>query len=443
MLAGLIRSLPDFTAVLVSVWCAALPAHAADSCEDPLQGRHGQSLTEWLATARDLEPGCHKNPSFLYEFGRALNLTAQYDEAIDKLEGALLHRPEHWPTQLEYAIALEGVGDHESSIGLVHSLLQNPDVDSETLRQLTALTSAKPQAHLQQRQTVIGLATGYDDNLLGSTYHTQLSLTTPLGLLPVELAQDQRPQAGSFVRADLTHEGTLTASTDASWQFTLTGNYRYSPQVASAELGQWGATLERSSTGGGWYAVGQHQTLLRADAPVVRQNLIGIGYDYLPNTANAARTCSQRISVELQNLVYPASETTNGNYHGIAYVGRCAQYGTQWQLRAGTDHPENTLRPGGSQTQYSLKATRRTAVSDALLTMELEATHQQDQSGYSILLDNGAPRTIRRFVYRFDYRWRAGTTSPYIAYEWLDQRSNLPLFELNNRVFTLGVRTSW
>ena len=59
-----------------------------------------------LATLRSLHDQCHKQASYLYALGQLLNQAGRYDEAIDPLEGALLYQPDHWPSQLEYAIAL-------------------------------------------------------------------------------------------------------------------------------------------------------------------------------------------------------------------------------------------------------------------------------------------------------------------------------------------------
>jgi hypothetical protein len=42
-----------------------------------------------------------------------------------------MYRPDHWPSQLEYAIALEGIGDHESALGLLKNLMRHPEVDPD------------------------------------------------------------------------------------------------------------------------------------------------------------------------------------------------------------------------------------------------------------------------------------------------------------------------
>ena len=72
-----------------------------------------------------------------------------------------------------------------------------------------------------------------------------------------------------------------------------------------------------------------------------------------------------------------------------------------------------------------------------------DATRQQDQAGYSPLLDNQATRALWRHAYRTELRWQAGPLKPYLGLEWLDQHSNLSLFELKSRVITLGLRSSW
>lgn len=392
-----------------------------------------------LVTLRQLAPTCQKDASFLYTLGSLLNHLGRYDQAIDPLEAALLHRPSHLPTEFEYAIALEGAGDHASATGLLHNLLQNPATDPATKKQIATFINRQPAAPRLPAQATLSLATGYDDNLLGSTFHTQMSLTTPSGPLPVTLDASQHPQPGSFVRADLSYFGQLGASApgQAIWQYGLDANHRASPGHAPAELSQASVMLERSTPGNSApYALAQYQTLLRAGSTTVKQTLLGLGYDF-------AASCHQRLGLDLQHLRYPDSPLLNSRYTGLIGQTRCPAWGLQVQWRAGHDQPAQPGRPGGSQSQQSLQITKHVPLKNANLMLQWQATRQQDHSGYSPLLGHNAPRHISRNAYRLEYRWLAGGVSPYVNLEWLDQRANLPLFDLNNRILTVGFRTNW
>lgn len=416
----------------------ALAVHAAPSCSviglpsDPVAA---------LKALQALELDCQKDAPFLYTLGRLLNQQGRYSDAIDRLEGALLYRPDHWPTQLEYAIALEGVGDHSSAMALLKSLQQNPALDADTQQQLALLAGQTTPKNASKGYGTYNLSAGYDDNLMGSTFHTEFSLTTPSGLLPVQLTADQQPQPGSFVRADLSYDGLLGAPNGAQWRYSLAGSYRNNPGAAQANIGQLNAALEYTTPGqSGPYLLGQHQTLQRGGNTALRQNQLGLGYDL---AASTPAQCHQRLGIDLQLLDYPANTPFNGRYAGLISQTNCPAWGLQLQLRAGQDKPDQDNRPGGTQHQTSLKVSKRSPLNAGYLALEWEAARQQDQNGYSPLLDNNAPRVISRFAYRAEYRFMAGAISPYIGFEWLDQRANMPLFELTNGVLTVGMRSNW
>lgn len=391
-----------------------------------------------LATLRSLHDQCHKQASYLYALGQLLNQAGRYDEAIDPLEGALLYQPDHWPSQLEYAIALEGVGDHPSALGLLHLLQQNPAVDATTQQQIAALVRQKPPLLPINHNGHYALATGFDNNLLGSTYHSQFILTTPDGGLPVELDEDQRVRAGTFARAEIGFAGVLATSATAQWRYSLLASARAN-QASEANLGQWSAMVERSANNGqGPYAMVQHQALQRAGTIALRQTQLGLGYDLVPGAS-----CYQRLGLDLQHASYPNTPVQNGRYTGLLSHTHCPASDLQVQLRIGEDQPLDATRPGGAQRQASLRISKTTPIQSARLALEWEATRQQDQAGYSALLDNQATRALWRYAYRAEARWQTGSLSPYLGFEWLDQHSNLPLFELKSRVITVGLRSSW
>lgn len=428
---------------LPALWllaCVGTPALAASSCDEIFAspGAPAQLLPQVLA----LEPQCQRQALFLYQLGRLLNQMGRYDEALDRLEGAILRQPDHWQSQLEYAIALEGVGDTESAAGLLTNLAQNPALDADTQRQIATLRQRSSNTQRRSQRTVIGLATGFDDNLMGSTQQQQFDLTLPTGRLPVTTDAEQRPRAGKFARVDVRHDGDFAGSEAAQWRYSLVGSYRQSPDYTPANLGQLGALIERDAIGPqGLYLLGLHQLLLRAESTVLRQTQFGMGLAH--TTTVWGHTCQQRLGLDLQHLAYPASSELDGRYTGLLGQAYCPASGLQMQLRLGQDRPTQADRPGGSQNQYGLRIAKTNQLGAAQLAVELDHTHQADQAGYSTLLENNAPRQINRTAYRFEYRWVAGTLSPYVGFEWINQQSNLPLFDVQNRVLTAGMRVKW
>ena len=426
----------------------SMQAHAATPCEPNLQG---QPLGPSIEQLRKLQTQCYKHAPYLYTFGQLLNQAGFYDEAVDQLEGALMYRAEHWPTQLEYAIALEGVGDKQSAANLIRALIDNAAVDSFTKQQLQALQARPSPGSPAERRGRFNTVVGHDSNLLSSTYHSQFNLTTPDGLLPVLLDPEQRPRAGNFVRTELGYDGMLSVGDIASWRYSLVGSYRSNPGYKLANYGQLGVLVERSANNQvGPYILGQHQALVRGGTLVLRQTQLGAGVDFalhgLPGFLGLSGylgECQQRLGLDLQQIAYPTSSLLDGQYAGLTSTTNCPAAGVQAQLRAGQDQPTDSAKPGGPQTQFSARVSKRTPVGNAALTLEAEATHQKDQSGYSLLLANNARRQINRFTVRVEYRWSAGSFSPFIGFEAVRQRSNLNLFEFKNQSITAGVSSRW
>lgn len=414
------------------------PAPAPAGCDIVVAG---QSIDAALAVFRGLERQCHKHAPFLYRWGQLLNQAGQYEAAIDPLEGAILYGPQHWPSQLEYAIALEGSGDHESALNLIQALLQLPEVDPAVKEQLLALQNRPAQARRPGARRVFSLATGYDSNLLGSTHHTEFTLTTPDGPLPVTLLQDQRPRSGAFARAELTVDGVLANNEYTVLRYSLAGSYRANAGLASANRLQVAAFVEASaSSGKGPYLLAQHQSLLINEAATLRQNQLGLGID-LP--LGNAGSCQQRLGVDVQHLAYPINPLLGGRYTGLVGTSTCPAWGGQLLLRVGEDRPADSARPGGTQRQTSLRISKRSLLAGGSLAVEWEGTRQLDRAGYSVLLSNNARRQITRHAYRLEFSWQFGGFSPYLGVEWVEQGSNLRLFEFKNWVTTLGLRSAW
>ena len=73
----------------------------------------------------------------------------------------------------------------------------------------------------------------------------------------------------------------------------------------------------------------------------------------------------------------------------------------------------------------------------------MEYYRQEDQHGYSPLLENNLKRNINKTLYRLEYRTQIADLGPYIGIEYVDQNANLPLFRVSNQVIYAGVRAVW
>lgn len=425
--------------------CAFARLASAESsgahCQSPPNA--GLSLVETISRALEREPECKKNEAFLFNLGQKLNQVRQYSEAVDRLEAAILLNPTHWGAHLEYAIALEGMGDTASVDGILHNLLAVEEIAPPLKRQIKAQLE-KRQSSIgpnTAKRTVLGMAAGYDDNLMGAARVSSFDLTLPSGRVPVSLAEADQAKGGRFVRLNFEHEGFVPEkSSDKTWSYTVNANYRLSPDYTPANFGIFQFILERSHTGHeGIYASGGVLLMQSPTGALLRHYKLGTGYDAL----GIVGACRLRLGSELERRSYPSVDALNGHYlGGMSYLA-CPAQGFQAQIRFGRDDPEYDIRPGASQNQYILRLSKNTTWGPGNLVTEMELYRQEDQRGYSPLLENNLKRTINRTLYRLEYRTQISDLGPYVGIEHVDQNANLPLFHITNQVIYVGVRAVW
>jgi hypothetical protein len=171
---------------------------------------------------------CQTDAEFLAQLGYLLNAQGRYAEALDHLERALMLNPGLKGAQIDYAVALAGIGDYVSALTLVQDLLADPTLPSGLVpvlqRQIENLSvsmntgAATPDKPLRVRGTA-GVQVGYATNPLGSPNLSSLILTFPG--LPVELPLDgsylARP--GSYGRADASLSMRYDSGNDVLYDF--------------------------------------------------------------------------------------------------------------------------------------------------------------------------------------------------------------------------------
>ena len=401
------------------------------------------AILESISLALEQEPHCKKNQAFLFGLGQKFNQTRQYSEAVDRLEAAILLDPNHWEAHLEFAIALEGMGDTTSVDGILRNLLAIEEIPTPLKRQIKAQLE-KRQISIGQvtaKRTVIGMIAGYDDNLMGATHVSSFDLTLPAGRIPVRLGDDDRPKGGNFVRLNFEHEGFVPETgSDKTWSYTINANYRFSPDYTPANFGLFQLIVERgASKREGIYTSGGALLMQSAAGASLRHYKLGTGYD-LPKTGVS---CRLRLGSKFERRAYPSTDALNGYYVGGMSFIACPALGIQAQIRFGRDEPEYDKRPGGSQNQYVMRISKNTTWGQNNLVSEMEYYRQEDQHGYSPLLENNLKRNINKTLYRLEYRTQIADLGPYIGIEYVDQNANLPLFRVSNQVIYAGVRAVW
>jgi tetratricopeptide (TPR) repeat protein len=134
------------------------------------------AILESISLALEQEPHCKKNQAFLFGLGQKFNQTRQYSEAVDRLEAAILLDPNHWEAHLEFAIALEGMGDTSVTASAQPARNRRNSLFPKAPNQ----NNRKRQPHQVTAKRTVSAVAGYDDNLMGATHVSSFDLTLPL-----------------------------------------------------------------------------------------------------------------------------------------------------------------------------------------------------------------------------------------------------------------------
>jgi hypothetical protein len=120
------------------------------------------------------------------------------------------------------------------------------------------------------------------------------------------------------------------------------------------------------------------------------------------------------------------------------------------QLAIGNDWALHN-NPGGNQVQLNTQLTHNIQnswiIDHAHLNSYLRFDYQQDQKGYSPILNNNAIRHLHRLSIGTQYRWpisnHYGYWSGILSVSWQRQYSNIQLFEFNSVESWLGIEVVW
>jgi len=483
-------------AALVVAWvgasCAALAAtpdgHAlpsqdaavAGAASPALPGPSCAVLSATLDTLLAQAAHCQTNAEFLAQLGYLLNSEGRYTEALDHLERALMLDPGLKGAQIDYAVALAGVGDYASALRLLQGLLADPALPSGLVPvlqlQIEALSvsmnarAALPNKRLQVRGTA-GIQVGYATNPLGSPNLSSLILTIP-GLpieLPLEGSYLARP--GSYARADASLAMRYDAGADVLYDF-FGGVQGFRSVLADSSRSQQAEfAVERiagtNSLGNGTSMMAFYQGLsifgIRTAAGVRYQSQIITAGIELPGltgwqmlSATPAPNCRSRVGIEAFNREMTSNRLLSSLYGGVSGQWRCyPAHGGYWQLGAvvGRDQAKQEPRPGGDQFQYAARFSRlwlnRQWAPAGLeragnLLVVAAVTGTQDTTGYSPLLEYGRVRQIRQFNVRAEIQQQLTPNWQLLwGVDWFQQRANLRLFSFANAGPYVVLRTAW
>ena len=409
-------------------------------------------------------PRCQKDATFLATLGQRLNAQGRYLEAADHLERALMLDANLKDAQLSYAIALTGSGDITSAAALLEQMLSDPAMPA-TLRALiqqqkAALADvaaasrfasiAASSANAWQSRFTLAARVGYDSNLMGSPNLDSLALTLSGQTLVLALDESYLARGGSYTRADAQLELHRNAPDGSRWDAVASLRSRYSPTLAEAGSTQADLLLERSQS-----QPGAPGTYFNASASAL-ESKAGLHYSAASLGAGAVwrggaeSACQARAGAEWQARNYLTNPVLSGRYSGLAGYWSCQQpTGLQWLLglKTGRDAAQDPARPGGDQSQSSVRLAGfmpLAALGRRGLLLDFEQSQQTDASGYSPIIDDGGIRSVSRRAARLEYQQTLAVGAQWLlGLERVAQSSSLTLFQQDNWGVYSGLRVSW
>ena len=444
--------------------CAADPVYPL-----PLGATELQDL---LVQLNAQTPLCLQNAAFYAWRGAVLLALRQPAAAAEALERALLLDPNLPGAQLDYADALLGVGDTASARGLLAQVAQRTDLPI-SLRPLLARELAATDPNAWRARWIFGTAQGIDSNLNNAPAASELTLTFPQGPVTFSLLEGSRPQRGSanlsavqwlgikpagsqlwLLQAELRSRHTESSATRYQ-QADVSASWLQAPDAPAQWIVRTGLT--KVSFGGQALLQGARLSVLRqwqAKTPPAMTSATGQGAGV---QASIASTCRPSAGAEVEARRYPASTELNGRYTGLLAGVNCSladvpdstalvsQQQVSLQLRLGSDQPDSSVRPGGSNRRLEVRATWEARLGAFKTSTDYSYTHQTDATGYSPLLADNLARRVSRHSLRAELArplpegWLGGAEG-FISLEVNRQLSNLAAFESRQKSFYTGLR---
>ena len=418
----------------------ALSVVPARAVERPPAGAPAAAFEDLLAE----EPLRGGDPEFDYMLGVLALQAGRPDVALTALERVVLHRPEHAGAWVDLAIAHQRLGDAESARAILMFVQKTFDPPPALQVQLdTALRDLRHATRGSGWQLEIGAQAGYVQNAnsglsLGSITLTQGGVAVPVELDPSQQARGDRVvqyRAGAY--RIWRHPGGATSEAFAalrSRQFDEESDFDFTDAGVGVQH-----TRPLGGAWAGFSGVSLRHLRLGSSSLANFRSLQG-------GLRRGLGACSATLRLEYELRDYLAAGYVPADIPwvggGLDCVHGRLEVGIS--LRSGLDQPDEA-RAGGATRRNELTAyARRPLPWGWTGEATLFAARNADRQGYSPLLEDGARRDVERLGYRVSLsRPLGGQSARWILqmdYERVADRSNLPLFNLDDGVLLLGLR---
>jgi len=396
-----------------------------------------------LSALQGLEAQQAGIPSFDYALGLAALQAGQAELALAPLERVILTSPQVASAWLDLALAYAKLGQNTQALALLQEVQQRYAVPAETARRIEQLRQSLQQPVMIRWQRSLALVRGHSSNANQVSGERDLVLTPP-GLPPslVLLGDDQQPQADGFtrLRLNLAREKVGPAGSTGWRLLVTTQQYDHVRQASQDDLSlQWS---HEAPVGKPWRMVKSVELrhVRQAQQPVLTLLRSNAGMQRPLAWQRAQLDCQLGAAVNLDGQ----QDSRPGFSNAVEASARSSLFCGRGRWLAGATLSLGRTqamgpRPGGDQRQQEWQVPLRYRLNDQHSSeLRFSQASYQDQSGYSPLISNNAPRQIRRKALSLQQvltlpRW--GRFSAQV--ERLTERSNISLF--NNKAQTLSV----
>jgi len=430
-------------------WAAIANSAARAACPDgggaPLPGDLSE-LHKLNSELADLAEPCARDAPFLAYRGAVLLALARPTEAASLLELSLLLSPDAPVTQIDYARALTQLGDLSSAAAIWRALLARPDLPphlrAEIESRLASVVRIPAESTAWRQRREVSVRAGYDTNLNSASSLRELTLLFPDFGVTLPIAASAQPVDGGAAWFDARWQAARAFA--GGRELELRAEIRLRGAVNAPGVSYRQADVEATGhqriAGGLWTA-----TLSGGDV------LYGGSHLFQTMRSSVLRSwagddCALRVGGELEGRQYPTSRTLDGRYTGAVAGFACRIRSGRvvgLVVRAGIDDPVQS-RPGGQQLRTDARIQGTGGWMGGTLQGSLAWQGERDREGYSPLLAGGIPRSIQRIT--LGVEWTRPILNGWlgvIGTEAVEQKANLPLFELRGVSVQTGVKRVW
>lgn len=374
---------------------------------------------------------CLNNSDYFALYGASLLYSGDTPKAIEMLERALLIDPYNGSARVDYAQALYQSGQLLPAIQVNRQLLNEPNMPAPLKEALEKRQKAwESRQHLWRNQ--FSYLFGHSSNLNNATYIEDYELTYLDGTVLQTITQDSQARSGSYHYLNFTSQ-YFNLTTSGTSLLTLSAKTRES-ELTNSDTDEFKLTYEREQEGrrlrNNWSISAEHLRLgdeglfsaLEGNYRIHPQQSIS----YLNFESRYAHFNGNDLLDEAALIISP----------GLVYTHEDSRFGIEVGLGFNKALDD---RFGGDRTTQEATVFYDFALFEGRFTSRVSYTHTEDQDGYSVLLENNAPRETQAISASLQYFYPVNSDfTIHSSYYYRDQDSNIDLFKTKHESIDLG-----